>query len=164
MGGIETDLDARASIPGLYACGEVAYTGVHGANRLASNSMLECLVFGRRAAEHIGSIFTGQPVPDARAPRLPVRERPTDDCHALRSRVQRVMCEHGFAVRTSDGMKKALGEITSIHDHLRNVCGGDNDYLETLNIAAVARAILEAALARPESIGSHFVYDGLWPS
>lgn len=53
IGGIQTDLDARTSVDGLYACGEAASTGVHGANRLALNSMLECLVFGRRAATHI---------------------------------------------------------------------------------------------------------------
>ena len=57
MGGIQTTLDAETSVPGLYACGEAAYTGVHGANRLASNSMLECLVFGRRAAEKINEVM-----------------------------------------------------------------------------------------------------------
>lgn len=56
MGGIKTDLNGKTAVPGLYACGEAAYTGVHGANRLASNSLLECLVFGRRCAQHINGL------------------------------------------------------------------------------------------------------------
>jgi L-aspartate oxidase len=162
MGGIETDLNARASIPGLYACGEAAYTGVHGANRLASNSMLECLVFGRRAAEDIGASARGAKIsdaPEAELPPVPPR-RPApgpEGLRALRRRIQELMSEYGFVIRTADGLRRALGEASSICAALSGTYAESNEYLETLNIATVAKTILEAALSRPESIGSHYV-------
>ncbi|MDR1299958.1 MAG: FAD-binding protein, partial [Oscillospiraceae bacterium] len=160
MGGIETDLNARTSIPGLYACGEAAYTGVHGANRLASTSMLECLVFGRRAAEDIGAAASGGERADiagARLPEIPVRPRSGDDFRALRRRIQYLMSEYGFVIRSRRGLEYALGEARAIYGRLRGAYGESNEYLETVNIATVAKAILEAALARPESIGSHYI-------
>ncbi|MDR2665671.1 MAG: L-aspartate oxidase [Oscillospiraceae bacterium] len=160
MGGVETDLNARASIPGLYACGEVAYTGVHGANRLASNSMLECLVFGRRAAEDIcASARAGEraPLAGARLPALPVRPRTGGDFRAMRKRVQKLMSEYGFVMRSRAGLEYALAEVRAVYVSLRGTYDESNEYLETLNISTVAKEILEAALARPESIGSHYI-------
>jgi L-aspartate oxidase len=160
MGGIATDLNGRASIPGLYACGEAAYTGVHGANRLASNSMLECLVFGRRAAEDICAAERAAAPADtagARLPELPARPRTGGDFRALRRRIQELMSEYGFVIRTRRGLEYALGETRAIYENLRGSYDEGNEYLETLNIATVAKAILEAALARPESIGSHYI-------
>jgi len=77
MGGITTDLYGRTDVPGLYACGEAANTGVHGANRLASNSLLECLVFGRRCAQHIGGALrlNRSPKPRRRSTWTPSRRR-----------------------------------------------------------------------------------------
>lgn len=160
MGGIETNLMGQTNIPGLYACGEVAYTGVHGANRLASNSMLECLVFGRRAAEDINTKlkqrnYSGGAV----LPALEVREYDGTDFMAVRREIQLLMSEYGYVVRTQSGLSHALGEITVILERLEGTYDDTPDYLETLNIATVAKTILSAALARHDSIGSHYMED-----
>jgi L-aspartate oxidase len=162
MGGIETDLHARTSIPGLYACGEAAHTGVHGANRLASNSMLECLVFGRRAAQDINqSIQACDPDHDVSIPQIPKREESHLDYKAIRNRIKELMNDYGYIIRNEDGLTYALGQISDILDALQRVYDKHITYLETLNIATVAKAILTAALSRPESIGSHYREDSL---
>ncbi len=160
MGGIETDLLSRTSIEGLYAAGEAAYTGVHGANRLASNSMLECLVFGRRAAEDINQSLKArpagsEPVLDA----LPVRPDSDLDYKALRNNIKDLMSEYGYVSRNKDGLNYAIGQISSIYERLEAVFDKKVEYLETLNIATVALAILKAAINRPDSIGSHYRED-----
>ncbi|MDR0839572.1 MAG: L-aspartate oxidase [Oscillospiraceae bacterium] len=156
MGGVRTDLWGRTDIPGLYACGEAAYTGVHGANRLASNSMLECLVFGRRAAEDISRNPAVEPG-SAVLPALPSREDSGLDFGAVRRRIQELMSEYGYVIRTTTGLTYALGEVRAALAALEKCAPRDVDYLETLNVAMVAEAILTAALARPESVGSHYM-------
>lgn len=160
MGGIETDLNGRTTIEGLYAAGEAAYTGVHGANRLASNSMLECLVFGRRAAEDINSVLkdAGSPV-KATLPRLTVREKSNLNYKALRQRIKDLMNDYGYVTRTGKGLSYAIGQVEEILSQLECVHDDANAYLETLNMATVAHAILTAALKRTESIGSHYRED-----
>ena len=160
MGGIETDLDGHTSIKGLYAAGEAAYTGVHGANRLASNSMLECLVFGRRAAEDINRALQAHPEGvNPLIPQLPVRLESTLDYTALRTEVKSLMSQYGYVARSDKGLTYALEKIEEILKRLQSVYDNKNVYLETLNIAAVAMAILTAAYKRPESIGSHYRED-----
>ena len=162
MGGIETDLDGRTSIRGLYACGEAAHTGVHGANRLASNSMLECLVFGRRAAAHIcASHFERAFNEWAPIENVPIRPRSRLDCAEMRESIQQLMNDHCGVVRKKAGLLFALERVSSIYALLESVYDDDCEYLETLNIATVAKAILEAALKRPESIGSHFMEEDI---
>jgi L-aspartate oxidase len=157
MGGIETDLHGRTNIEGLYACGEAAYTGVHGANRLASNSMLECLVFGRRAALDISAADRTGKSRTAVLPKLDVRSAPTRSLTEIRREIQNLMSEYGYVIRTIKGLRYALGEITKLKATLEGEYEPSNEYLETRNIATVAVAILEAALNRPVSIGSHYV-------
>lgn len=161
IGGIFTDLHAKTTIDGLYACGEAAATGVHGANRLASNSMLECLVFGRRAAEDINARMAAMEAApaDAVLPELPVRPELELDYSALRDEIQHLMNEHGFVIRTQKGMETALARILQLQAELEAGTGTSREYVETLNIAAIARAILEAALARKESVGAHYRED-----
>ena len=160
IGGIQTDLDARTRVDGLYACGEAASTGVHGANRLASNSMLECLVFGRRAAAHINSRLSFM---DKQEPaKLPLAEgRPVvgRDFDALRAEIQQLMNDNGCVLRNEKNMKKALSRISEISDELTNSYCPGRDYIETLNIAALAVEILRAALSRRESVGAHYRED-----
>jgi L-aspartate oxidase len=160
MGGIETDLHGRSSINGLYAAGEAACTGVHGANRLASNSMLECLVFGRRAADDINKTLRGkQSTLKAAIPAIPVRKASDLDYYALRQEIKDLMSEYGYVVRTGKGLTYALSQINSILTQLQNVYDDKNDYMETLSMATIASLILTAALARKESIGSHYRED-----
>lgn len=160
MGGIVTDLNGQTNIEGLYAAGEAAYTGVHGANRLASNSMLECIVFGRRAAEDINkSLGENNPVVKAVVPQIPARKKSDLDYKALRQQIKDLMNDYGYVVRTGDGLSFAMGQVDTILKQLENVHDDSNTYLETLNIATIAFAILTAALERKESIGSHYRED-----
>jgi L-aspartate oxidase len=156
MGGIETDLDGRTNIPGLFACGEAAHTGVHGANRLASNSMLECIVFGRRAAETINGRQSATDN-ELSIPAFPARPRATLDYGKLRGEIQQLMNDHCHVIRKKHGLKAALKRVSEILAELESVYDDSTEYLETLNIATVACAILESALNRPQSIGSHYM-------
>ncbi|MEA4894271.1 MAG: L-aspartate oxidase [Oscillospiraceae bacterium] len=160
IGGIQTDLDARTRVEGLYACGEAASTGVHGANRLASNSMLECLVFGRRAAANInGRLAEMGKIHEAKLPaddNRPVEER---DFTALRSEIQQLMNDFGSVLRNEKGMSFALTRISEISAELESSYYPGREYIETLNIADLAVDILEAALARKESVGAHYRED-----
>lgn len=159
IGGIETDLHAKTSIKGLYSCGEAAATGVHGANRLASNSMLECLVFGRLAAQEINADLyatpDGERAPSA-IPDFSVRVDTDVDFAAIRHEVQTLMNEYGFVMRTTAGMSTALARISQIKTELEAVFSPGREYIETLNIATIACAILNAALAREDSVGAHY--------
>lgn len=157
MGGVETDLNGRTSVPGLYACGEAAYTGVHGANRLASNSMLECLVFGRRAAVHVDrSVHEHKALSPIPLPESPVRPVAGLDLRALRRKIQATMNEYGYVIRTEAGLQTAQSIIGGILEQLESCYMPGTDYYEVLNLALTARAILTAALARKESVGAHY--------
>ena len=158
MGGIATDLDGCTDIKGLYACGEAANTGVHGANRLASNSMLECLVFGRRAAQYINNVRdknVPQEIPNIE--NLPRRLHTKLDLKKLRKEIQALMNDYCHVARKKSGLIFALEQVSKIYAELESVYDNSNEYLETLNIAAVATAILEAAISRSNSIGSHYM-------
>jgi L-aspartate oxidase len=149
MGGVATDERGRTSLEGLWAAGEVACTGAHGANRLASNSLLEAVVFAGRIAEEIAGLpAQGGPVPHAvprdgaTIPIDPARER------ALRE----LMSAHVGVIRDVDGLKHALAEITRIER--------DNARVPHLrNMATAALLVTAAALRRTESRGGHFRTD-----
>ena len=169
IGGIETDLYARTNVPGLYVCGEAASTGVHGANRLAANSMLECLVFGRRAAEAINeTVGHGDPdapcpnhiTPPAYIPVIPIRKALQINTEALRHRVQEIMGTQVAVVREKAGLQEALDEIRTIKAEIEQGFDDKRIYIELLNIVTVAETILEAAIKRKESVGAHYRKDG----
>jgi len=160
MGGVETDIDGCTNVPGLFACGEAANTGVHGANRLASNSMLECLVFGRRAAQYINSAQNiSSSREETRIETIRIRPPAQLDFAELRATMRSLMSDYCGVVRRKAGLKSALTRMDEIFLQLSAVYDCSNEYLEALNIATVARAILEATLRRPESIGSHYMED-----
>ncbi|MCL1807968.1 MAG: L-aspartate oxidase [Oscillospiraceae bacterium] len=149
VGGVRVDLHSRSTVPGLYAVGEVSCTGVHGANRLASNSMLECLVFGRRAAMVINS---GQWTVDSG--QLTVNNAdglPTE----LKQQIRACCDTYAGIVRSAPGLTKGLEEIKGILSEGRD--HNDREWLETRNMALSAQAVISAALQRRESAGTHYI-------
>jgi L-aspartate oxidase len=160
MGGVRTDVDGRTSLPGLYAAGEVACTGVHGANRLASNSLLEGLVFGARAAESMRresdvSVVMADvqaPMPSRDAASLPPVEEAIQ-------RLQQQMWEHAGLLRDAEllGSIDRTG-VTSYAEAIPSTQWTRREY-EARSLARVARAIVISALAREESRGAHYRND-----
>jgi L-aspartate oxidase len=154
MGGVLVDLEGRTSRPGLWAAGEVACTGVHGANRLASNSLLEALVYGNRVAHSVETALSEGPrrarLRDIASMAPPA---PTPDPPELRAELRQLMWERAGLVRTGEGLRKALEGIDAIECR-RPAAAGDLRSLIT-----VARLVARAALSRPESRGAHFRAD-----
>jgi L-aspartate oxidase len=157
MGGIQTDLNGQTSVPGLYACGESACTGVHGANRLASNSMLECLVFGRRAADQINQSLHIARESCCFVPDSALRPALYMDFSEERTRLQHIMHTRCGAIRTMSGLKSAESDISELLKRLEAGFHPCKEYLELLNITTVANCIIKAALKRSASIGAHHI-------
>ncbi len=159
MGGIKTDLDGCTAIEGLYAAGEAAWTGIHGANRLASNSMLECLVFGRRAAYHINAAARRQPGEISLD--LPTAEGqntlPEAELAQLRTRLRQTMTADVSAVRTVAGLSHAKAEIDALRARLESYCLNSRAAYELYSMSQVASLVVEGALARRESVGAHYL-------
>ena len=158
MGGIETDTHGRTNITGLYACGETSCTGVHGANRLASNSLLECLVFGNRCAEDIN----GRRSAKAEEPKYLCENTKTyleADFETICSNIRGSMTKKCGIIRNRQGLNEALVEITGYYQMLKNMQLDNIFQVTTLNMANVSKHILTAALNRKESIGAHYLSD-----
>jgi len=158
MGGVKTDLDGRTSIEGLYACGEVACPGVHGANRLASNSLLDGLVFGGRIARRA---IACAPLPNGPRPHFAcsgLREDGGTDYAALRRALQNVMQEKVGPLRTAQGLAEAL-EFFDRHLHLREAAAPGPEAMEVRNLLEIGHLVAEAAASRTESRGGHFRAD-----
>ena len=163
MGGVETDLDGRTSVQGLFAAGEVACTGVHGANRLASNSLLEGLVFGARAADAMNA-----PLCAARLRQSHVVTRPSDarrppsiDIPAVDD-VRALMWRNCGVLREGHGMQAALTRLEAWHAIVRMAPASrvaDREFRRVRSIIAVGLMIVRAALRREESRGAHFRSD-----
>ncbi len=162
-GGILTDLRARTDVEGLYAVGEVACTGLHGANRLASNSLLECLVLGRAAAEDIAAQAP------AESPALPAwdESRVTDADEEIVishnwDELRRFMWDYVGIVRTNKRLQRALNRINllteEISEYYRNF-RVTNDLIELRNLVLTAELIVRCALHRHESRGLHYSRD-----
>jgi L-aspartate oxidase len=152
MGGVATDLHARATLAGLYAAGEVAATGVHGANRLASNSLLEGLVFGARAAAAMADDATA-PAP-ASAPAGPSGAVTGAD----RDEIRRRAWESLGVVRSREGLS-GLERFLDSARSASQAAPRDRSAAETRNLADVARAMARCAVFREESRGAHFRSD-----
>ena len=166
-GGVVTDLEGRTGIPGLYACGEVACTGVHGANRLASNSLLEALVFARRSGRAVLQQLLAEG--RARPPRLPAwrthgavtpKEQVIFDHNwdALR----RVLWDYMGIVRSDERLKRAATMVGVLRDQIERDYWRyrlDSDLVELRNIGLVADLMVASALRRKESRGLHFNVD-----
>lgn len=168
MGGIKTNIWGEASVQGLYACGEVASTGVHGANRLASNSLLEVLVFGKRIVERTRK--TGEPAAGGADEESlgerdhtihlalrPYRGEPSAKREPTLEALQEAMWENVGIVRSRASLEKALGILTEWQEGLAP--STDRPSHELANLLLVGRLVAAAALARQESRGAHFRSD-----
>lgn len=144
MGGVRTDTEGRTTVPGLFAVGEVARTGVHGANRLASNSLLEAVVFGSRCAAAIIAGGGATPVVDVEHVRL---DAPREGTQSFTRRdLQALMSDHAGVLRTGDGLDIALKHLSSYRPPADP---------ETANLLLCARLLVHAAIRRTGSCGAH---------
>ena len=164
MGGVKTDLDARTSIEGLYCCGESAESGIHGGNRLASNSVLECLVFGRRAARHINANFrpSGEKnVGPANVEALGSIAFSNRFYEQAEKTVKRIMTKYAGPERSFDGMLKGINELEEIKEQLDSAYLSHPYHYKVYNMMQNALCILESAYARKESVGAHYIVASL---
>jgi L-aspartate oxidase len=167
MGGIRTDLDGRTNLKGLYAAGEAACTGVHGANRLASNSLLEGLVFGARAAQAMLAdglplVSAGEPEGEAANEKAPLT--PDEEAHLEKgiAGLRQDMWAYAGLLRTNLGLLEGFASQQEFADGLKKLARqgkGSRRLTEAQALSRVANAILHAALARTESRGAHFRSD-----
>jgi L-aspartate oxidase len=166
-GGVVADLDGATTLAHLWACGETSCSGVHGANRLASNSLLDGLVFGRRVVDAIaGGKSEADPTgvmasvldrsfAGAATDPVVLPKKHTTDPAALRGSIQRVMTQDCGVLREANGLRLAsetLADLASLAEDLPSRQPGT---YEAMNLARVARAIVASATAREESRGSH---------
>lgn len=167
-GGVAADVDGRTNVPGLYAVGETACTGLHGANRLASNSLLEGLVMGHRCA----TMLEGAIGPKKNRPALPEAPGwdvgsavPSDEAVVVTQNwdeLRRAMWNYVGIVRTDKRLKRAASRIATLQEEIREYYWAHlvtRDLLELRNLATVAELIVACASARRESRGLHFTLD-----
>lgn len=164
-GGVVTDLNGRTDIEGLYAAGEVAFTGLHGANRMASNSLLECLVMSSAAGRDIKKKLSGIPVPT----NLPgwdeswVRDSDEEVVVAHNwAELRRFMWDYVGIVRTNKRLKRAQRRVDLLISEIAEYYGNfkvSGDLLELRNLAQIAELIIRSAQSRCESRGLHYTLD-----
>jgi len=159
-------LHGRTDLPGLYAIGETAYTGLHGANRMASNSLLECIVMGSAAAHDIAAIWGNRES-------TPLKLPPWDESRVTNSD-EEVVVSHNWSelrhfmwdyvgiVRTNKRLKRALSRADLLLHEIEEYYGNfriTNDLIELRNLAQIARLIISSAMLRKESRGLHYTLD-----
>jgi L-aspartate oxidase len=164
-GGIMVDHRARTDLPGLYAIGETSYTGLHGANRMASNSLLECLVFGELAAQDIESTFDdSKPMPEV-APWDESRVTDSDEQVVVShnwDELRRFMWDYVGIVRSNKRLERARRRVNLLRHEIDEYYGNfrvNNDLLELRNLVEVADLIIRSAQSRRESRGLHYTID-----
>jgi L-aspartate oxidase len=166
-GGIKTDINGAASLPGLYAIGEVGCTGLHGANRLASNSLLEGLVVAHRACESM--VRELRPLRAASSVSLPEWQsgdvQDVDELVVIYhnwDEIRRLMWDYVGIVRTDKRLQRASARLRNLQREIREFYWNFKisvDLLELRNLATVAALIVDSALSRKESRGLHYTLD-----
>ncbi|SKC92070.1 L-aspartate oxidase [Maledivibacter halophilus] len=157
MGGIKADYKGRTNIDYLYACGESASTGVHGANRLASNSLLDGIVFGNRIAQDINIKIGSKSIYNLNLKYKHNKDELKCDLNKIKERIREVMNRYAFILRGKEGLNKACEIIETIIKELNSYSKDSIEYYECVNMAYVAYLIITSALKRKESLGSHIM-------
>jgi L-aspartate oxidase len=164
-GGVMTDLRGRSDIPGLHAVGEIAHTGLHGANRMASNSLLECLVFAAAAAEDIAAQLGRHEAP-AELPAWDESQVTDSDEEIVVAHnwdeLRRFMWDYVGIVRTEKRLQRALHRAELLRQEIDEYYGNfriTRDLIELRNLVLVAELIIRSALSRKESRGLHYNLD-----
>jgi L-aspartate oxidase len=162
MGGVVADTQGRTSMPGLLAIGEVSCTGVHGANRLASNSLLEGLVFGLRAAESLETSAGRTPDRDIAPDQIDTAASPVDleSMRSTRAEIQGLMSQHVAVVRNTPGLETTLEQLDQLQGRVLEM--DPTAASEIRNLLVLGREIVASALAREESRGGHYRDDMPW--
>lgn len=164
-GGIVIDLDGKTDLPGLYAAGECTESGLHGANRLASNSLLECFVFGEAAANHIAASWDSLPAAPAIRPWDESRVADSDEEVVIKqnwTEIRRFMWNYVGIVRTTKRLQRAAHRIKMLNDEIADYYGHFRvtpDLIELRNLLQAAELIVQSALHRTESRGLHYTLD-----
>jgi L-aspartate oxidase len=164
-GGVLVDMDGRTDAPGLYAAGEVTQSGLHGANRLASNSLLECLVFGEACAKHIHANWEALPVPPAIRAWDESRVTDSDEEVVIAQcwrEIRQFMWNFVGIVRTTKRLERAAHRIALLRQEVEDYYGHFRvtpDLIELRNLVEVADLIVRSALSRRESRGLHYNTD-----
>ncbi len=164
-GGIVVDLDGRTDLPGLYAAGECSESGLHGANRLASNSLLECFVFGQAAARHIAANWDDLPAPPPIRPWDESRVTDSDEEVVIKqnwTEIRRFMWNYVGIVRTTKRLERAAHRIKMLNEEVADYYGHFRvtpDLIELRNLLQSAELIVRSALHRRESRGLHYTLD-----
>ena len=158
MGGVRTDLDGRTTLPGLYAAGEAASTGVHGANRLASNSLLEGLVFGARAGDRMRGELGSPRKKEEHGSAAAYSNGPVDaGTEEIVREIQDLMWEHVGIVRTGAGLKQAIARLEALGSRVARP--QTRRAWEAQNLRQTGLLVARSALAREESRGAHYRLD-----
>ena len=165
-GGVLTDLDGRTDVKRLYAVGESSCTGLHGANRLASNSLLECLVVAESTAEDIKKRLTKNEAPLPELPAWDESQVSNPDEQIVVSHnwdeLRRFMWDYVGIVRTDKRLERALNRVNLLQEEIIEYYGNfkvNNDLIELRNLAKIAQLTIECALTRKESRGLHYTLD-----
>jgi L-aspartate oxidase len=164
-GGIMVDTRSRTDLAGLYAAGECSFTGLHGANRMASNSLLECLVYASAAAADISAELDRVPVPTQAPPWDESQVTDSDEDVVIShnwDELRRFMWDYVGIVRTDKRLQRALHRATLLQEEIKEYYSNykvSNDLLELRNLAMVAELMIRCAISRRESRGLHYTLD-----
>ena len=162
MGGIKTDEWANTNILGFYAVGEAACNGIHGANRLASNSLLEGLVFGRRIGKIVKENLDSIKIREGFKPKIKNDRKYIEkeiDCRSLIKRLQSVMNNNVGIIRTKESLNEAMETVMEISSLVEGVNASNVQMIELKNMLILSAQVIKAALTRKESRGAHYRSD-----
>jgi L-aspartate oxidase len=164
-GGIKTDINGKTTIHGLYACGECASTGLHGANRLASNSLLEAIVFAHRAAESVKNIFEKSSTikirlkePSFKSSKKSKDEISLQEIQNLQNQIQNITGHYAGIIKFNDELANGLDKINSLINEIERHISDANsvEFYETYNMAIISKLIIQASLNRIENRGTFY--------